>query len=67
MKFEIINVVSLILIHEKLGKFQMIIALMQYLLLQILLFEFLSLLLIILTGSLVVEHALAHLVAPLVL
>ena len=39
MKFKIINVVSLILIHEKLGKFQMIIALMQYLLLQILLFE----------------------------
>ena len=67
MKLEIVNVVSPILIHEKLGKFQMIVALMQNLLLQILLFEFLSLLLIILTSRLVVEHALAHLVAPLVL
>lgn len=61
MKFKIVNIVSLVLIHKKLGKFEMVVSLVQNLLLQVLLFEFLGLLLVILLGR--VEHALAQLVA----
>lgn len=65
VELEVVDVVSLVLVHQELSELQVVVTLVQDLLLEILLFEFLGLLLVVLL--LWSEYALAQSVSHIIL